>query len=90
VFTCTANKQIYSVDITIKTPFNGTSPSLSIGDAADHNRIMSTTENNPAEAANYLVVPDYIYTADTPVLLYIVQGAGATAGTGIVTIEIQE
>jgi hypothetical protein len=87
--TAPAGKLIETVRIYITQAFNGTSPSLTIGDAGDTDRLMAAVQNNPAAIGMYESFPIHSYGGATAVNLYIVPGAGATTGAGLVVITYQ-
>lgn len=84
-----AGKTIFSIMLVVFEPFNGTDPALTIGDAADPDRLMTAADNDPATAATYQTHPGYAYPGDTNVLLSISPGAGTTQGSGLIYIEIE-
>ena len=81
-----AGDVVYEVEIVIMTPFDGTGATLTIGDSAQNDRLMQSTQNDPATPATYGAIPDYKYSAVTPINLYISPGAGATQGAGFILI----
>ena len=81
-----AGDVVYEVEIVIMTPFDGTGAALTIGDSAQNDRLMQSTQNDPTTHATYSASPDYRYTAGTPINLYISPGAGATQGAGFILI----
>ena len=80
------NDVVYGVEIVIMTPFDGTGAALTIGDSVQNDRLMQSTQNDPATPATYGAIPDYKYSAVTPINLYISPGAGATQGAGFILI----
>lgn len=84
-----ANKDIYSIEINILEVFNGVNPSLSIGVPANNSILVSIDENNPAEIGKYIIHPEYMFTNDTTVNLYITPGGGCTSGAGQIAIRTQ-
>lgn len=87
VFTALPNVQFSELEITITTPFDGEGALLSVGDSAQHNRLISATDNAPSEIGRYLITPNYVYSVDTQINLYITPGTAATTGSGILTIR---
>lgn len=85
-----ANKLVYKVQLHIKTPFDGVGASLKVGDAASLDRLMKSTENDPALIGSNETNPAVGYAVDTPLLLSINAGAGATQGSGLITLYIQQ
>ena len=84
-----ADRVITQINMYITEAFNGTTPSLSIGDAGDYSSLMATTDNNPAVISNWAVTPGVSYGTDTDIYLSIVAGSGATTGTGLLVIQIE-
>ena len=90
VTTATAGKLIYGVQVNIKVPFDGTGASLTVGDAGQADRLMAATENDPTIVGAHLTTPVYAYSTGTGVLLGINQGAGATQGSGLLVLHVQQ
>lgn len=88
LFVVPAGKTVFTAQIVLQVPFNGVNPSLTLGDAAVPDRLMKVDQNSPIEVAEYETNPGHTYAADTEILLTIVPGDGATAGSGFVLIEI--
>jgi hypothetical protein len=88
--TVSAGKIVERVTVYLYIAFDGVGPSLRIGDTEQLDRIMTTTEVNPAEVAVYQVSPGFAYDADTEILLSIDAGLGPSQGSGLVVIEIQQ
>lgn len=63
--------------------------SLTIGDAGDNARLMSAGSNSLFNAGQYQVSPEYIYPADTDVLVYLT-GAPTTGSARIVLYSYRE
>jgi len=89
LFTVPAGKIVFGVELIIATPFNGTSPALTVGDAGDTDRLMTTVQNNPAAVGTYSSTPSHVYGSPTVVNLYITPGSGASAGSGYAVIRTQ-
>lgn len=87
--TAFAGKTIISVQLLVTQAFDGTSPSLTIGDAGNNSRLMASSDNDPATVGQYETHPVYAYGSDTAVKLYITPGAGATQGRGLVVITYE-
>lgn len=90
VVTALAGKMIYGVQLHIKTPFNGTGAALVVGDAAVSNRLMAAAENDVLTVGSNTTAPSYAYAVNTPILLGITPGAGATQGAGVLVLSIQQ
>jgi hypothetical protein len=89
LFVAEAGKLIERITIFVRAVFDGSNPSLTIGDEGDPVSLMSATENNPSEVAAYQVTPNLHYVSDTQVLLFITPGLGASQGSGLVVVEMQ-
>ncbi len=85
-----AGKIIECVTIYLNVAFDGENPTLQIGDAEQLDALMSTAEVNPTEAATYQTTPGFAYEDDTEILLSIDPGLGASQGSGLVVIEMQQ
>ena len=85
-----AGKFIYQVDLLITEAFNGAGASLQVGDIGMANRLMSAAENDPSTLGTYSTHPNVAYIGSTDVLLTIIPGAGASSGTGILRLLIQQ
>jgi hypothetical protein len=88
IVTIAAGMEVYKATIFITTAFNGTSPTISIGDVGNTARLMTTTENNPKSIATYEVNPTYIYSSKTAITMTIVPSA-SSAGVGRVLLHLQ-
>lgn len=88
--TAPAGRLIYGVELYIKTPFDGTGAALSVGDAGQADRLLSSVENDISTAGGYFSTPAYAYAADTAIRLSITPGAGATQGAGVIVLRIQQ
>ena len=89
ILTVTADKVVYSVELIITEPFDGTGASVTVGDAAVPDRLMATGENALTLVGSSTTAPAYGYGVDTPVLLSITPGAGASQGRGVIMIRVQ-
>jgi hypothetical protein len=84
------NKIVEAVSLFIEVPFDGIGAALSIGDSSNPNSLMSFSQNDPTQVGAYQVAPTVSFNSDTVVKLFITPGAGATQGSGLITIEIQD
>jgi hypothetical protein len=89
LFTAIAGKLIERITLYIETAFDGETPSLTIVDEDNSAILMEAFENNPSEEAAYQVTPNLYYETDTPILLFISPGLGASQGSGLVVVEMQ-
>lgn len=90
IATAIAGKLVYGVGLHIKTPFDGVGATLRVGDAGQLDRLMTTAENAPGQVGSSTTTPAHAYGADTQILLSITPGAGATTGSGVVILHIQQ
>jgi hypothetical protein len=84
-----AGRLVYTIGIHIITPFNGTGAFVTVGDAGDTDRLMTATENDVYTVCSNETSPDHVYGSNTPILLTINPGAGASAGEGLITVYIE-
>jgi hypothetical protein len=89
VVTAAAGKVVYSVEVVIVVPFDGVGAAITVGDAAVPDRLMNAGENALTLVGSNTTAPAYRYNVDTPVLLSITPGAGASQGSGAIIIHVQ-
>lgn len=79
--------KVTSVTVTVNSVFDGT-PSLTVGDAGDNERLMTADENDLEDAFSYESTPNYVYTnaVDTEVYAYL-SVSGASQGNVTVTVS---
>lgn len=87
--TVPAGGRVVRIELLITTAFNGTSPSITIGDAGDADRLLAADQNLPSQVATYEVHPGHLYASSTPILLTITPGGGASAGAGTILLYFQ-
>lgn len=75
------------VRVVVATAFDGT-PSLTVGDSGDNDRLVLSTDVDLSLAGIYEVVTDYIYSGAIDVVLYFSDG-GCTVGDGEVVVELK-
>lgn len=85
----TGDKVVIKASIIIMQAFNGTAPSLRIGDTGNLSRLVGVSDNNPSAVGEYSVSPQVSYNVDTQINLIINPGSGASQGSGLVVIEVQ-
>lgn len=85
IYVVAQNGVLTQSSIAIDTPFNGAGATLKLSVGAT--TILDTTQNNPAQVAEYQTAPTLAVTTGTAVVLTIVPGAGATAGNGRIFLE---
>ena len=89
VVLATNGKLVYEVELHISTAFDGTGAALTVGDASDPDRLMTSSQNDPTAVGTYTASPSHRYSEDTDILLTITPGAGSTAGAGLLTLFIE-
>lgn len=80
--TIAAGQRVMECRLIIETPFDGVGAALSIGDAADHQSLLATSQANPAVAGGYYSVPLVQYAATTALNLYLTPGTDPHQGAG--------
>ena len=90
LFNAPANKAIINVSILILTSFNGTGATLSVGTLASPQLIMASTDNAPSILSTWSNNPNTVFGINTGVYLTITPGSGATQGSGLITITVQQ
>lgn len=75
------------VKVQVTTPFDGTAPTLSVGDAGNTARLMATTEVNLKVAGLYVSECFYDYSSATNIIATYVADS-STAGDATITVEL--
>jgi hypothetical protein len=75
------------VKVQVTTPFDGTNPTLQVGDAGDTDRLMATTEVNLKAVGIYVAECYYDYTVATNIIATYAADS-STAGAATVTVEL--
>jgi len=84
------DKTVLMLEVCMVTAFDGAGASLSIGDTANHSRLMTTGEVDPTLEATFSNNPGYRYSNSTQVNLYINPGSGASRGSGVVSVFMEQ
>jgi hypothetical protein len=84
-----AGKIIFKVEVLVQTPFDVLS-FLSLGDTANHERLVAQNQVDLTEEGAYQTNPDYTYPVDTEVNLYLTVGDGVSSGNGLILIYSSE
>lgn len=90
LLTAVAEKTVLRVEVCLVIPFDGTAPTLSVGDSLDHERLIPVIDIDPSLEATFSVNPGYRYSTATQINLYINSGSGASQGSGIVSIVMEQ
>lgn len=88
VTTIPAGSRVTEVDLFIDVAFNGAAPLLQLGTLATHDLLFGS-EVDPALASGYELSPNVIFGSATEIYLFITPGAGASTGSGSLTIKLQ-
>jgi len=78
------NLSIGEIIIEIITPFNDINTTITIGDSINNSRLFASDINDAKTIGKYSCTPDYIYTSETDIYMYIT--GTNTLGSGIVRI----
>jgi hypothetical protein len=87
LYAFTNNGIVNSVELRIATPFNGTSPSITIGDNSVSDSLMSAGQNLPKTAGTYQTNPLKQYSSGAYLLFTLVPGSGCSQGSGEIIIN---
>ena len=81
------NKKVQTVTVDVTTAFDGSAPTLTVGDAGDNDRLMTNDYIDLKDVATYEVTPNFTYTnaTDTSVLAYFDADSSST-GTAVITV----
>jgi hypothetical protein len=85
-----ANSTVLAVSINVTQIFNGTSPTVSIGDAGDSDRFMLATGNNLKEVALFVAENSYVYSLSTQVIATYVASGSSTGAAQIIVHYLNE
>ena len=84
--TISSNSRVSLITVEVTTPFDG-SPSLTIGDDVDTDRLMSDSLHDLSSNGVYSASNDFLYTGgDTDIKAYF-SSNGATVGEALITIS---
>lgn len=81
--------RILFATVKVLTPFDGTTPTLTIGDSLDNSRFMSSDHNDLTDEGTYNSTPSFQYDTgglETEIFAYFA-GDGSLAGSAKVTIS---
>lgn len=84
-----AGRSVLTAVVVILVPFNGEGAALQLGDSAQLDRLMNSSQVEPTYAAEYESNPAHTYSTATEVLLTISPGDGCIQGTGYVLLEVE-
>lgn len=90
VTTVAAGRTLLRVAIAVQTPFDGVGAVLAVGDGTTPDRFLASDQVNPGAAAMYVASPALKLAANTPLCLAITPGAGASVGSGLLILDIQQ
>lgn len=88
IATVPAGSVVSSVNLMILESFDGTTPTASVGDSVNNQRLLATTDSLISSTGSYSALPGHLYVDDTVVSLYLSSGS-STNGSGAVLIQFQ-
>jgi hypothetical protein len=88
--TVPAGKMVLGVRLSVDVPFNGDGAQIMVGDLSQPDRLMAADQSDPTSACSYETSPTHRYGAATDILITINPGDGASAGTGLLTLFIEQ
>ena len=88
IVTAPAGKTVFKVELILKEAFNSPS-NLTIGDSTDNARLFNVNGLDLSQAGTYQSNPNYVYTVNTPVNIYLTLGVGNSVGNGIILFYIE-
>ncbi len=80
-----AGAQVVHAEIEVGTAYDGTTPTISLGDGTTVDLIQATTMNDPEEIATYITAQNTDWPLGTAITA-TVAGAGISVGASIVTV----
>jgi hypothetical protein len=83
-----SGSKVQSVTVDVTTAFDGSAPTLTVGDASDTDRLMTDDYLDLTDTGTYEVQPNFVYSnaTDTSVLAYF-DADSSTTGTAVITIS---
>jgi hypothetical protein len=83
-----AGKKVLKVEVVLDVAFD-VAAILTIGDAANHSRLLGVDDVDTQGVGTYQTNPGYKYISQSPANLYITLGGGTTTGSGLILIYIE-
>ncbi len=82
-----SGKKVTNVTVNVTTAFDGSAPTLTVGDGSDNNRLQEADDNDLKEAYAYESTPNFVYSSatDESILVYF-NADSSTTGTAVVTL----
>ena len=82
-----SGKKVTNVTVNVTTAFDGSAPTLTVGDGSDNNRLQEADDNDLKEAYAYESTPNFVYSSatDESILVYF-DADSSTTGTAVVTL----
>jgi hypothetical protein len=87
IFRVMPGERVVLCRVEVTETFNGSNPSIAIGDTVDNNRIMGPNDSRLKKLASFEVGPDFEYTTVNSINLYP-NPSSSTTGSGVVILEI--
>ena len=82
------DERVKRVSVQITTAFDDSDVTITVGHSGDNDALMESSQNLPGTVGIYEVAPNYKYTADSTIRLYI-DAASATQGAGTLYVETE-
>lgn len=82
-----SGKKVTSVTVNVTTAFDGSAPTLTVGDGSDNNRLQEADDNDLKDVFAYESTPNFVYSSatDESILVYF-NADSSTTGTAVVTV----
>ena len=82
-----SGKKVTNVTVNVTTAFDGSAPTITIGDSGDNDRLQEADDNDLKEAYAYESTPNFVYSSatDESILVYF-NADSSTTGTAVVTV----
>ena len=82
-----SGKKVTSVTVNVTSAFDGSEPTVTVGDASVNNRLQEADDNDLKEAYAYESTPNFVYSSatDESILVYF-NADSSTTGTAVVTV----
>lgn len=88
IYLIPANKFVISCKVIVETAFDGSAPTLSVGDVSDHGSLMTTVQNSLKTARTFQSTPSTKYLSPTQLNVYYTSTSSMT-GTAYVVLTVQ-
>jgi hypothetical protein len=82
-----AGATVTRVEVNVTMLFDGTTPTLTVGDAAQHDRLMLAGENDLGQVALNIADVVYKYAAATQINAYLTIGGVPSQGSALIIVQ---